>query len=114
MRADEPAASRPARTLAGGAALVALLLAAGWVMPKWLQFLMTMAAAHGVVTLGIVVLMRGGVVSFGQGLVFAAGGYTAALAANRLGVTDAIGLTLAGGVVASIDAARLRASGLAA
>ena len=42
--------------------------------------------------------MRGGVVSFGQGLVFALGGYAAALAVNRLGVTDALGLLLAGGV----------------
>lgn len=92
-------------TLAGGLVTVALLVAAGWWMPKWLQFLVTMAASHGVVTLGIVVLMRGGVVSFGQGLVFAAGGYAAALLANRLGITDAIGLTLAGGIVASAIAA---------
>jgi ABC-type branched-subunit amino acid transport system permease subunit len=54
-----------------------------------------MAVSHGVVTLGIVLLMRGGVVSFGQGLVFAAGGYAAALASNRLGITDVFALLAA-------------------
>ncbi len=74
-------------------------------MPKWLTFLMTMAAAQGLVSLGIVLLMRGGVVSFGQGMVFALGGYAAGLAYSRLGFTDALGLTLLGGVAATLLAA---------
>jgi len=49
--------------------------------------------------------MRGGVVSFGQGLVFAVGAYAAALAFNRLGLTDAIGMALLGGVAATLVAA---------
>ena len=64
-----------------------------------------MAAANGIVSLGIVLLMRGGVVSFGQGLVFAAGGYAAALLSNKLGVTDALLLTAAGGAAAMAMAA---------
>ncbi|HEY2188314.1 MAG TPA: branched-chain amino acid ABC transporter permease, partial [Caldimonas sp.] len=83
----------------------AVLAAAGWVFPRWLTFLLTMAAGNGLVSLGIVGLMRGGVVPFGQGMVFAAGGYAAALAYNKLGFTDAIGLTLAGGVAAMLVAA---------
>ncbi len=86
------------------AACIALGLA-GWVMPKWLTFLITMAAANGLVSLGIVVLMRGGVVPFGQGMVFAIGGYTAALVANKWGFTDALGSTLLGGVMAALIAA---------
>lgn len=74
-------------------------------MPKWLTFLMTMAAAQGLVSLGIVLLMRCGVVSFGQGMVFALGGYAAGLAYSRLGFTDALGLTLLGGVAATLLAA---------
>ena len=93
------------RTIGLGLAAIALLLAAGWFAPTWMLFLGTMAASHGVVTLGIVVLMRAGVVSFGQGLVFSAGGYAAALAANRLGITDALALTAAGGVCAALVAA---------
>ena len=52
--------------LAAGACWLALA-AAGLLMPKWLSFLVTMAAANGLVSLGIVGLMRGGVVPFGQG-----------------------------------------------
>ena len=62
-----------------GVLLIVALVVAGAFMPKWLTFLLTMAASHGLVSLGIVLLMRGGVVSFGQGLVFAVGGYAAAL-----------------------------------
>jgi len=78
----------------------ALLAVVGSLAPKWLTFLLTMAAGNGLVSLGIVGLMRGGVVSFGQGMVFAVGGYAAALIYNKLGFTDAIGLALAGGVAA--------------
>jgi branched-chain amino acid transport system permease protein len=81
------------------------LALAGTVMPKWLTFLITMAAANGLVSLGIVVLMRGGVVPFGQGMVFAVGGYAAALLFNKLGITDALLLTLCGGVAAALVAA---------
>ena len=89
--------------LAAGAFV--LLAAAGLVFPRWLTFLLTMAAGNGLVSLGIVALMRGGVVPFGQGMVFAAGGYTAALVYNKLGFTDALGLALCGGVAAVLVAA---------
>jgi branched-chain amino acid transport system permease protein len=88
------------KTLLIGLLLIVLFLGAGLVMPKWLLFLSTMALSHGVVSLGIVLLMRVGVVSFGQGFVFAAGGYAAALAANHLGITDAFLMVLVGGSVA--------------
>ncbi|WP_158045901.1 branched-chain amino acid ABC transporter permease [Skermanella pratensis] len=87
------------------AATVAVLLAAGLLMPRWLLFLGTIAASYGIVTLGIVLLMRSGVVSFGQGLVYAAGGYVAGLAYNRLGVTDAVVLILVGGAAAALAGA---------
>lgn len=93
------------RFVLGGLAAFALLAVAGWFAPKWLTFLVTMAAGNGLVSLGIVVLMRGGVVPFGQGMVFAIGGYTAALLYNKAGFTDAIGLVLAGGVTAALIAA---------
>ena len=88
-----------------GIVAFAALAVMGWFAPKWLTFLVTMAAANGLVSLGIVALMRGGVVPFGQGMVFAIGGYTAALLFNKLGVTDALLLTLAGGVASVLIAA---------
>ena len=87
-----------------GLLLAVALIAAGWFMPKWLTFLITMAAANGMVSLGIVMLMRSGVVPFGQGMVFAIGGYTAALAFNELGITDALLLALAGGIAGTLVA----------
>src|SRR3982751_5068380 len=100
-----PVRRAPSRLLLGGIALTAALLVAGAFMPKWLTFLVTMAASHGLVSLGIVLMMRGGVVSFGQGLVFAIGAYAAALAYTRLGMTDAIGLAVLGGIVATLAVA---------
>lgn len=95
----------PLRTLSIGLFALAALLLASTAMPKWLLFLATMAAANGLVSLGIVLLMRSGVVSFGQGLVFAVGGYTAALAFGKLGITDALLLALAGGALSALVAA---------
>ena len=103
-RRAQPAGGRGGMALIG-LVVFALLAGAGWFAPKWLTFLVTMAAANGLVSLGIVALMRGGVVPFGQGMVFAIGGYTAALVYNRLGFTDALGLALAGGLASVVIAA---------
>ena len=93
------------RLLLAGVAAFAGLAALGWVAPRWLTYLVTMSAGHGLVSLGIVALMRGGVVPFGQGMVFAIGGYSAALLFNKAGFTDVFGLTLVGGVMATLIAA---------
>ena len=77
------------------AAVGFVVLAAGAiVLPDWAMFLFAMALAKGLVCLGIVGMMRGGVVSFGQGLYYCLGAYTATLAANFLGVSDIFLLTL--------------------
>ena len=74
----------PALALAALVALVAL----GWLLPDWAIFLLTMAFAKALVALGLVGLMRGGLVSFGQGLFYCVGAYVAALMVNFAGVTD--------------------------
>ncbi|CEJ12438.1 leucine/isoleucine/valine transporter permease subunit [bacterium YEK0313] len=84
------------------AALVAGLALLGLALPRWLLFLVTMAASHGIVSLGILIIMRGGVVSFGQGLFFALGGYAVALSVIKLGVTDALVLLAIGGAAAGL------------
>lgn len=72
-----------------------IVLAAGsLILPDWAMFLFAMALAKGLVCLGIVGMMRGGVVSFGQGLYYCLGAYTATLVANFLGVSDIFLLTL--------------------
>ena len=88
-----------------GIAAIVVLLLAGLAAPRWLLSLGTLSAATGLVSLGVVLMMRGGVVSFGQGLVFGAGGYAAALLANKAGISDALVLLLAGGGAGMLVAA---------
>ena len=85
------------------AAIAFVVLGAGSIiLPDWAMFLFAMALAKGLVCLGIVGMMRGGVVSFGQGLYYCLGAYTATLAANFLGVSDIFLLTLLSAVVCLI------------
>jgi ABC-type branched-subunit amino acid transport system permease subunit len=93
------------RVVLACAGSIVLLLIAGFIVPKWLMSLGTVALANGLVSLGILIMMRSGVVPFGQGLVFATGGYAAALAFNKMGITDVLLLTALGGVCAVLIAA---------
>jgi branched-chain amino acid transport system permease protein len=88
-------------------AAAAVLLATAPLAPQWLVFLLTLALAKGLVVLGLVVLMRTGLVSFGQGLYFGLGAYAAALLGARAGLLDAAAMILAGVVVAAAVAAVL-------
>jgi len=74
-------------------------------LPIWATFLFTISLAKGLVALGLLLLMRTGLVSFGQGLYFAAGAYAAGIAAVRWGIRDALALVLIGAVAAAVIAA---------
>jgi len=65
--------------LLGAAALVA----AAWSTP-WLKFVLTIALAKGIATLGILLLLRAGQVSFGHALYVAVGAYAVAFLAPLL------------------------------
>ena len=93
------------RTLLATIGGLVVLLVAGWLVPRWLVSLATLALANGLVSLGIMVMMRSGVVPFGQGLVFAAGGYAAALLFNKAGLTDILLLSALGGLAGAAIAA---------
>jgi len=89
--------------LAGG--LVILLAAAvAPLLPDWVVSLATIAFANGLVVLGLVVLWRAGLVSFGQALYYCVGAYAVALTARWVGLTDAFLLLLIGGVAAGVAA----------
>ena len=96
---------RAAKSFAVAVALAFALAAAGLLAPKWLLFLATMAASHALAVLGIVILMRGGGASFGQGMFFAIGAYVAAMMPHALGITDAVLRSLLGMVAAGVVAA---------
>ena len=90
MRFDKTQGALLAVTLA--------LVAAGFVAPYWLTFLLMLALAKGLVVQGVVIQMRTGLVSFGQGLFFCIGGYGVGVASNLMGITDAfvqLGLAVA-------------------
>ena len=93
------------RALLAGIAFL-LLIAAAWA-PQWLVFLLALALAKGLVVLGLLLLMRTGLVSFGQGLYFGLGAYAAALLAHRGGLADAALMMIAGPVCAAAVAAIL-------
>jgi ABC-type branched-subunit amino acid transport system permease subunit len=86
-----------------------VLVALGFLVPGWLRFLLTLGLAKGLVALGLVVMMRAGLVSFGQGLYFGLGAYAAGLAANFYGVSDAFALLALGGIAAMLIAIPLGA-----
>jgi len=83
------------------AVALAGLLFGGLYLPDWAMFLGTMAFAKGLVSLGIICLMRAGLVSFGQGLYYCIGACVAALSGMWFGLTDIFLLTLLG-VIASV------------
>ena len=92
-----------AAAVMGLAALIALALTA----PQWLVFMAMMILAKSVVVLGLLVLMRTGLVSFGQGLYFGIGAYAAALLSHHWHIADAAVMMLAGAAAAAVVASLL-------
>jgi branched-chain amino acid transport system permease protein len=97
---------RDRSTLGLSAALVVLLFAAP-LLPAWLRFVATVSLAYALVVLGLLILMRAGLVSFGQGLYYCIGGYAAGIAGKFWGVSDAFAVLALGAVTAAAVAAVL-------
>lgn len=89
------------RTLLVLAVACALFLVLGGVVPEWLRFMVHVSLAKSLVVLGVMLQMRAGLVSFGQGLYFCLGGYTAGMLGHLAGITDLFVLLLLGVVVAA-------------
>ncbi len=95
------------RTTLGFIAALVVLLAAGPLLPKWLAYLIAVSLGLALVVAGVVLLMRAGLVSFGQGLYFCLGGYAIGIGGKYWGLTDAIVLLLLGVLVSVAVAALL-------
>ena len=67
-----------------------------WVLPSWTLNMICISFSMGLVVLGLLILMRAGLVSFGQGLFFCLGGYSAAMLNVFLGASDAFILIFSG------------------
>src|SRR5262245_14279982 len=95
---------KPDRTPALLAALLAAIVAGGLVLPQWLLFILTIACAQGLVVLGLALLIRAGLVSFGQALFYCVGAYTAGGLARAFGISDLFVQMLAGTASAALAA----------
>lgn len=92
-------------TIAFVLAALALLLA-GPFLPQWLTFALMVSIAKALVVVGLIVLMRAGLVSFGQGLYYCLGGYAAGAANQFWGVSDVL-LLLGLGIAVSVVVAAI-------
>ena len=95
--------------MAGGSRIPAVLAflavaSAGPLLPQWILSLATIAFANGLVVLGLIVLWRAGLVSFGQALYYCIGAYAVSLIGRWIGITDALLLVLIGAGAAALVA----------
>lgn len=95
------------RTFLALVAALILFLAGSLLMPNWLMFLLTVAFAKGLVVLGLLLLMRTGLVSFGQGLYYGLGAYAAAMLGAVFGVPDVALMLIASVIVPTLVALAL-------
>lgn len=77
-----------AMTWVAGLAALSLFIAAPWFLPPWIIFLLTIAIAKGIVVLGVVLLLRAELISFGHGLYYAVGAYLIAYFISEKIITD--------------------------
>lgn len=83
-----------------------MLLLGSWFLPGWLGFLLTIALAKGLVVLGLLLLMRAGLVSFGQGLYYCLGAYTVGALGQYLETSNVL-LLLPAALTAGLGVATL-------
>ena len=95
------------RTVLALVALAVVLLVAGPMFPRWLVSLLNVSMCYGTVVLGMMLLMRTGLVSFGHGLYYCLGAYAAGLLDQFGKVSDMLAMVLAGAVVTAAVSAVL-------
>jgi ABC-type branched-subunit amino acid transport system permease subunit len=86
-----------------GATAIVLLVGGLW-LPQWAMFIVTIAFANGLVALGLMLLLRAGLVSFGQALYYCLGAYAAGGIGRFFGVSDIFVQMLAGALTAGFIA----------
>lgn len=82
---------------------ILLVLFIGLFFKSW-QFLLVVALAKGLVAIGLVLLLRCGLASFGQGLFYCVGAYAVGMTMGSFGVKDLFTLLLIATVLSSVIA----------
>ena len=88
-------------------AMLIALMGFGGALPDWAAFHITRSLGLGLVVLGLMLMLRAGLVSFGQALYYCLGAYTAGTLMHFFKVHDALLLLVAGTLAASVLAAIL-------
>jgi len=83
-------------------ATLAVILVGGFFLPQWAKFLLTIALAKGLVVLGLLPLMRTGLVSFGHALYYCLGAYAGGAVGIVFGISDLLLMMLAGGIAGGL------------
>ncbi len=83
-------------------ATLAVILVGGFFLPQWAKFLLTIALAKGLVVLGLLPLMRTGLVSFGHALYYCLGAYAGGSLGIVFGISDLLLMMLAGGIAGGL------------
>jgi len=89
------------KTVVGLTIAFLALLFADFFMAEWMRFMGLQSLSRGIVALGLLVLWRTGLVSFGHALYFGFGAYAAAML-TLVGYHDAFLLVLAGTLVSGL------------
>jgi branched-chain amino acid transport system permease protein len=89
----------PGGMLAVGGFLV--IAVAGFALPQW-QFLLSIALSKGLTALGLALLLRTGIASFGQALYYAAGAYCVGLGMSYYGLNDLFVILLTAAAVSAV------------
>ncbi len=95
------------RTLPILIAVSAILLAIGPFLPRWGMFLINVSLCYGIVVLGMMLLMRTGVVSFGHGLYYCLGAYAAGTLDQVLKISDMAVMLVAAVIVTALASAAI-------
>jgi branched-chain amino acid transport system permease protein len=83
------------------------LLAVGPFLPRWAMFLINVSLCYGIVVLGMLLLMRTGVVSFGHGLYYCLGAYAAGTLDQVFKISDMAVMLVAAVIVTALASAAL-------
>jgi ABC-type branched-subunit amino acid transport system permease subunit len=94
---------RADHTLPALFAATLLLLVLGLLLPKWL-FLFTLSLGKALVVLGLMLLLRTGLVSFGQGFFYCLGAYAVGSLGQFFGIRDVLLLLLTAAAVGALAA----------
>jgi len=88
-------------------AVSAVLLAIGPFLPRWAMFLINVSLCYGIVVLGMMLLMRTGVVSFGHGLYYCLGAYAAGTLDQVFKISDMAVMLIAAIAVTALASAAI-------